>query len=189
GSANWNTGAIEPDSGYYFGFANDNPRVYRLDPAEQEDTEMEYWSPNREAPYIDGIPLTKPPWGRITAIDMNRGEHVWQVANGDSLGDHPSLENLDLQSLGIASRPVALVTKTLLFIGEGSNLHGGTMPNMWGTNFRAYDKSNGEVVWQMELPSGTTGGPMSYLHDGKQFIVVAVGSYGDPAEFIALALP
>ncbi|MDD9895655.1 MAG: PQQ-binding-like beta-propeller repeat protein [Gammaproteobacteria bacterium] len=189
GSANWNTGAFDPDSGYYFGFANDIPRVYRLEPAEQEDTEMEYWSPNREAPYIDGIPLTKPPWGRITAIDMNRGEHVWQVANGDSLGDHPSLENLDLQSLGIASRPVALVTKTLLFIGEGSNLHGGTMPNMWGTNFRAYDKSNGEVVWQMELPSGTTGGPMSYLHDGKQFIVVAVGSYGDPAEFIALALP
>ena len=189
GSANWNTGAFDPDTGFYFGFANDIPRVYRLERAEQEDTEMEYWSPNREAPYINGIPLTKPPWGRITAIDMNRGDHVWQVANGDSLSDHPSLENLDLQSLGIASRPVALVTKTLLFIGEGSNLHGGTMPNMWGTAFRAYDKATGEVLATIELPSSTTGGPMSYVHNGKQYIIVAIGSYGDPAEFVALALP
>jgi len=189
GSANWNTGAFDPDTGYYLGFANDIPRVYRLEEATQEESEMEYWSPNREAPYIDGIPLTKPPWGRITVIDMNRGEHVWQVANGDSLSEHDSLEGLDLETLGIASRPVALVTKTLLFIGEGSNLHGGTMPNMWGTKFRAYDKSNGEVLNEIELPSGTTGGPMSYMHDGKQYIVVAVGSYGDAAEFIALALP
>ena len=189
GSANWNTGAFDPDTGFYYGFTNDIPRVYRLERAEQEDAEMEYWSPNREAPYIDGIPLTKPPWGRITAIDMNQGDHIWQVANGDSLSDHPSLENLDLQSLGIASRPVALVTKTLLFIGEGSNLHGGTMPNMWGTAFRAYDKATGEVLTKIELPSGTTGGPMSYVHNGKQYIIVAVGSYGDPAEFIALALP
>ena len=189
GSANWNTGAFDPDTGFYYGFTNDIPRVYRLERAEQEDAEMEYWSPNREAPYIDGIPLTKPPWGRITAIDMNQGDHIWQVANGDSLSDHPSLENLDLQSLGIASRPVALVTKTLLFIGEGSNLHGGTMPNMWGTAFRAYDKATGEVLTKIELPSGTTGGPMSYVHKGKQYIIVAVGSYGDPAEFIALALP
>ncbi len=189
GSANWNTGAFDPDTGFYYGFTNDIPRVYRLERAEQEDAEMEYWSPNREAPYIDGIPLTKPPWGRITAIDMNQGDHIWQVANGDSLSDHPALENLDLQSLGIASRPVALVTKTLLFIGEGSNLHGGTMPNMWGTAFRAYDKATGEVLTKIELPSGTTGGPMSYVHNGKQYIIVAVGSYGDPAEFIALALP
>tara|TARA_B100000029_G_scaffold107432_1_gene98451 strand:+ start:1033 stop:2943 length:1911 start_codon:yes stop_codon:yes gene_type:complete len=189
GSANWNTGAFDPDTGFYYGFTNDIPRVYRLERAEQEDAEMEYWSPNREAPYIDGIPLTKPPWGRITAIDMNQGDHIWQVANGDSLSDHPALENLDLQSLGIASRPVALVTKTLLFIGEGSNLHGGTMPNMWGTAFRAYDKATGEVLTKIELPSGTTGGPMSYVHKGKQYIIVAVGSYGDPAEFIALALP
>ena len=63
GSANWNTGAFDPETGYYFGFANDIPRVYRLEAATQEDAEMPYWSPNREAPYIDGIPLTKPPWG------------------------------------------------------------------------------------------------------------------------------
>ena len=60
---------------------------------------------------------------------------------------------------------------------------------MWGTKFRAYDKATGQVLAELELPSGTTGGPMSYVHNEKQYIVVAVGSYGDPAEFIALALP
>lgn len=189
GSANWNTGAFDPETGYYFGFTNDIPRVYRLEPATDEDAEMPYWSPNREAPYLDGIPLTRPPWGRITAIDMNRGEHVWQIANGDSLSDHPDLANLNLSDLGIASRPAALVTKTLLFIGEGSNIHGGTMPNMWGRLFRAYDKTSGAQLGAIELPSGTTSAPMTYMHDGKQYIVVAVGSLGDPGQWVALALP
>lgn len=189
GSANWNTGAFDPETGYYYGFANDIPRVYRLEEATQDDAEMAYWSPNREAPYIDGIPITKPPWGRITAIDMHRGEHVWQVANGDSLGDHPALSDLDLPTLGIASRPVALVTGSLLFIGEGSNNHGGTMPNQWGRNFRAYDKQTGAVLWETELPAGTTGGPMTYEHDGRQYLVVAVGNLGADPEWVALALP
>ena len=189
GSANWNTGAFDPETGYYYGFTNDIPRVYRLEATTDPDAEMDYWSPNREAPYLDGIPLTKPPWGRITAIDMNSGEHRWQVANGDSLGDHPDLDDLDLPTLGIASRPASLLTRTLLFMGDGSNNHGGTQPNMWGTSFRAYDKMTGEVVWQTQLPSGTTGAPMSYMHDGKQYIVVAVGSLGDEGELVALALP
>ena len=189
GSANWNTGAFDPDTGYYYGFTNDIPRVYRLEATEDPEAEMAYWSPNREAPYLDGIPLTKPPWGRITAIDMNRGEHIWQVANGDSLSDHPDLENLNLSNLGIASRPAALLTKTLLFIGEGSNNHGGTQPNMWGTAFRAYDKLTGDVLWSTDLPSATTSSPMSYVHEGKQYIVVAVGSLGDPGQWVALALP
>ena len=92
GSANWNTGAFDPETGYYYGFANDIPRVYRLQATDDPDADMPYWSPNREAPYLDGIPLTKPPWGRITAIDMNSGEHVWQVANGDTLSEHPDLD-------------------------------------------------------------------------------------------------
>jgi len=189
GSANWNTGAFDPETGYYYGFANDIPRVYRIEEATNEGAEMAYWSPNREAPYLDGIPLTKPPWGRITAIDMNRGEHVWQAANGDSLSDHPALANLELPPLGIASRPVALVTRTLLFIGDGSNVFGGIQPNMWGRMFRAFDKATGEILWEMDLPAGTTGGPMTYMHEGKQYIVVAVGGLGDPAEWVALALP
>lgn len=190
GSGNWNTGAFDPETGYYFAFSHVVPRVYRLaDASDQPGTEMAYYSPNRDAPYLDGIPLTKPPWGRLTAIDLHRGEHVWAVANGGGIRDHEALRGLDLPRLGVASRPVALVTKTLLFLGEGGNVFGGIQPNMWGTAFRAYDKSSGYVVWETELPAGTTGGPMTYLFEGRQYIVVPIGGRDAPPEWVALGLP
>ena len=189
GAGNWNTGAFDPETGMYYAFAHSIPRVYRIARATDPTAEMEYWSPNRDAPYIDGLPITKPPWGRITAIDMNRGEHVWMKANGDGPRDHPALRDVEVPPLGVASRPVALVTKTLLLMGEGAQgVFGGVQANMWGRSFRARDKATGEVVWEMELEAGTTGGPMSYMHDGKQFIVVAIGGREHPPEFVALGL-
>ena len=84
---------------------------------------------------------------------------------------------------------MALVTKTLLLMGEGAQgVFGGVQANMWGKAFRAWDKATGEVVREMELDAGTTGGPMSYMHDGKQFIVVAIGGREHPPEFVALGL-
>jgi glucose dehydrogenase len=82
------------------------------------------------------------------------------------------------------------VTKTLLFVGEGSDSVIGT-PQVawaWGKKFRAYDKATGKVVCEIELPSGTTGAPMTYMHKGTQFIVVPVGARDHPGEFVALAL-
>jgi quinoprotein glucose dehydrogenase len=189
GSGNWNTGAFDPETGYYYAFSHAVPRVYRLAAATGPEAEMAYWSPEREAPYIDGLPIVDPPWGHITAIDMNTGEHVWQAANGDAQRDHPALAGLDLPRTGIASRPVALVTGTLLFIGDGAEVFGGTHPSMWGRGFRAYDKATGEVLWETELPAGTTSGPMTYVHEGRQHIVVAVGGRDHPGEWVALALP
>ena len=190
GSGNWNTGAFDPETGMYYAVSHVVPRVYRLaDASGETGTEMAYYSPNRDAPYLDGIPLTKPPWGRITAIDLHRGEHRWQVANGGGIRDHDALRGLDLRPLGVASRPVALVTGSFLFLGEGSNVFGGIQPNMWGPTFRAYDKVTGRVIWQTDLPAGTTGGPMTYFHEGKQFIVVPIGGTDHSGEWIALALP
>jgi quinoprotein glucose dehydrogenase len=189
GSGNWNTGAFDPETGMYYAYSHTIPRVYRLVEATDPNSEMEYWSPEREAPYLDGLPLTKPPWGRITAIDMNSGEHAWMVANGGGLQDHPALEDLDVPPLGVASRPVALVTKTLLFIGEGGDVFGGVQSNMWGSAFRAYDKATGEVVWETQLPAGVTGGPMTYMYEGNQYIVVPIGGSEAPAEWVALGLP
>ena len=130
----------------------------------------------------------KPPWGRITAIDLNTGEHIWMVPNGEGPRDHEALQGLDLPRLGVPGRPAPLLTKTLLFIGEGS-------PNMvamprfgGGKMFRAYDKDTGDVLWEMELPAGTAGAPMTYMADGRQYVVVAVGDANRPAEFIALSL-
>jgi quinoprotein glucose dehydrogenase len=189
GAGNWNTGAFDPETGVYYAFSHEIPRVYRLAKATEAGAEMDYWSPNRDAPYIDGLPIIKPPYGRIVALDLNRGEQLWTAVNGDGPRNHPQLKGLNLPPLGTASRPTALVTKTLLFIGEGSNLFGGVQPNMFGKKFRAYDKATGQVIWEMELPSGTTGGPMTYMARGKQYIVVPIGGKEEPAEWIALSLP
>jgi quinoprotein glucose dehydrogenase len=188
GSGNWNTGAFDPETGYYYAFSHLVPRVYRLERATGPEAEMDYYSPNRDAPYIDGLPLLKPPWSRITAIDMNTGEHVWTAANGDAHRDHPALAGLELPPLGVASRPAALLTRTLLLIGDGAEVFGGTHPSMWGRGFRAYDKATGDVLWETELDAGVTSAPMTYMHEGRQFIVVGIGGRAHPAEWIALAL-
>ena len=86
-----------------------------------------------------------------------------------------------------------LITKSLLFLGEGGNTGVSTLPQWYGgpggKMFRAYDKANGEVVWEMELPGGTTGAPMTYMIDGRQFIIVTVGWTTWRAKLVALALP
>src|SRR5436309_16059348 len=112
------------------------------------------------------------------------------VANGDGPREHPLLKDLHLPPLGVPNRPAPLVTKTLLFLGEGSDAVIGT-PQVswgWGKKFRAYDKGTGEVVWETELRSGTTGVPMSYIHKCKQFIVVPIGALAHAAEFLALSI-
>ena len=113
------------------------------------------------------------------------------VANGDGPRYHPLLKELNLPPLGVPNRPAPLLTKTLLFLGEGSNAVSGTPQTdwAWGKKFRAYDKATGSVIWETELPSGTTGGPMTYMLKGKQYIVIPIGSRNEPAEYVALALP
>jgi len=189
GAGNWNTGAFDPETGFYYAPSHTIPRVFRIAPNAVEGAEMRYYSPNRDAPDIDGLPIVNPPWGRITAFDLNDGSEAWMVPNGEGPRDHPLLAGVDTGYLGVASRPVPLVTRTLLFLGEGSDLHGGIPEGMWGSTFRAYDKASGEILHEMELPSATTGGPMSFVHEGKQFIVVPVGAQGQASEWVALALP
>ena len=110
------------------------------------------------------------------------------------------IRHLGLGRLGSPGRPPPLATRTLLFIGEGSDESPdrSRMPEgmpleitaQYGEPwFRAYDKQTGNVVWEMELPSGTTGAPMTYMHDGRQYIVVAVTGRDAPGEFVALSLP
>jgi len=150
-------------------------------------------APAGEAPAlrVQGMPLVKPPWGRITAIDLNSGDHLWMIANGDApdyVKNHPAMKGIDLSNTGKPSRSPLLVTRTLLFGADGNNLFS-TPAGAGGNLFRAIDKKTGKILHEMPLPAMATGIPMTYLVDGRQFIVVAVGSVGVPAELVALALP
>jgi quinoprotein glucose dehydrogenase len=144
-------------------------------------------TPDAKGP--QGLPLTKPPYGRITAIDLNRGEHVWMVPNGDGPRNHPLLKHLNLPPLGTPGRRPPLLTKTLLFLGEGDRTAVRIPAGGGGNKFRAYDKATGKVVWETEFEAGTTGAPMTYLFKEKQYVVVAIGGLNHPAEFVALCLP
>jgi quinoprotein glucose dehydrogenase len=143
----------------------------------------------REVPMPGGLPLLRPPYGRITAIDMNTGDHLWMKANGPGPRDHPAIAQLDLPWLGQRGRPAPLLTKTLLFLGEGTEDALSILPIAGGKAFRAWDKETGDVVWETELAAGTSGAPMSYLADGRQYVVVAIGDRNTRGRLVALALP
>ena len=203
GAGNWHTGAFDPETGMYYAVSLTLPGVRAVASTKGNSTAtMDYAGPGPSqqtnapdfvqglGPQVHGLPIVKPPYGRITAFNLNSGDQVWMAANGDGPRNHPLLKDLHLPPLGVPNRPAPLVTKTLLFIGEGSDAVIGT-PQVawgWGKKFRAYDKATGQVVWETELPSGTTGAPMTYMHKGRQYIVVPIGAKDHPAEFVALAL-
>jgi quinoprotein glucose dehydrogenase len=136
-----------------------------------------------------GLPITRPPYGRITAIDLNTGDHLWMVPNGDGPRDHPALKDLNLPPLGHMGRAAPLVTKTLLFVTEGSETGLSIPPGGGGAWLGAYDKRTGRRVARIPLPAGAVGAPMTYVHAGRQYLVVAVAGETHAPELVALATP
>ena len=190
GGADWTGAAFDPETGMLYVPSMTNPFVANLLPGDPAKTNLRYRASDRhllQGP--QGLPLMKPPYGRITAIDLNKGETAWMVANGDGPRHHPLLKDLNLPPLGQAVRAAPLVTRTLLFVTEGDQVNVRTPPNGGGRKFRAYDKATGQVLWETEFSAGSTGTPMTYMDKGKQFIVVAIGGQQNPGEFVALALP
>jgi quinoprotein glucose dehydrogenase len=139
---------------------------------------------------VQGLPLVKPPYGRITAIDMNRGEILWQIAHGetpDNIRNHPALKGLNIPRTGRQGAIGTLVTKTLLIAGEAGVF---TTPNgEKGAMLRAYDKASGKEVGEVYMPTQQSGTPMTYMLNGKQYIIVAIGGNGYAAELRAFRLP
>ena len=181
GGANWEGGAADPETGLLYVASVTNPAVAGLRP-DPDFTDIRYVFVSGEVPEPMGLPLAKPPWGRVTAIDMNTGEHVWMAPTGDTPDDvknNPALAGIDIPRTGKPTRAALLVTKTLLFAGEGWN---------GDPILRAHDKRTGEILAEIELPGSAGGKPMTYMVDGRQYIVMAVGR-PNPSELIALALP
>jgi len=182
GAAAWEGGAVDPETGVlYVGSATTVTGVALApDPSA---TDMRFiQSQDATTPTVRGLPIVKPPYGRITAIDLKTGDHLWMIPNGDTpanVRDHPALAGLDLPPTGKATRAGTLVTSTLLFAGEG-----------WGGDpyLRAIDKETGEVLRVIELPGTQNGHPITYAVGGRQFIVLSVGGRGQVPELVGLAL-
>ena len=199
GGANWQGGSFDPETGIMYIFSNTQVSALGLVPG-GERSDMAYvagQAPNPENPKanpvpttVQGLPLIKPPYGRITAIDLARGELVWQIAHGetpDNIRNHPLLKGLTIPRTGRQGRIGTLVTKTLVIAGEGGFF---TLPDgRRGAMLRAYDKATGKEAGAVYMPAPQTGSPMTYMLNGRQHIVVAISGQGFPGELIAFRLP
>ncbi len=187
GGTNWDGGAFDPETGMLYIPSETSPTAFGLSAPDPNRSNFRYNYAMRPAPILNnGLPVLKPPYARLTAMDMNRGEIVWQIPHGNGPIDHPDLLGLHLGPLGEPSYGLSrsggpLVTRTLLF----------TVRNELQTGvLRAYDKATGAVLWEHREKSKYFSAPMTYVLGGKQYIVNAVGgAHGVPAELVAMALP
>jgi quinoprotein glucose dehydrogenase len=197
GVTNWPGGSYDPESHILYVHAATGMVSNGLVPGNPAVTEFAWVggnaAPAGEAPAlrVEGMPLVKPPWGAIVAIDMNKGEILWRIANAetpDNVRNHPALKGLNIPRTGRSANTIGLlVTKSLLIAGEPGTF---TMPDgRQGAMLRAYDKSNGKEQGAVYMPTGQTGTPMTYMLNGKQYIVVAIGAANYPAELVAFRLP
>ncbi|MCA1583407.1 MAG: PQQ-binding-like beta-propeller repeat protein [Acidobacteria bacterium] len=132
---------------------------------------------------VDGLPLWKPPYSRITAIDLNTGEHLWWIPNGETparVKNHPALKGLDIPNTGNGAHGNKLVTKTLLMYGAGRGAE---------SKFYAVDKKTGKQLGVVDIPAPSNSTPMTFMHEGRQFIVIPIGGGNHPGSLVALSLP
>ena len=139
---------------------------------------------------VRGLPIMKPPYGQLSAIDLGKGEILWQVPHGDTpdaVRNHPELKGLNIPRTGRPGVVGSLTTKTLVISGEAG--FGPTPTGARGAMLRAYDKATGKEVGAVYIPAPQTGTPMTYMLNGKQYIVLAVSGAGYSGELIAFRLP
>jgi quinoprotein glucose dehydrogenase len=200
--ANWPGGSFDPETGMMYIYSHTLLRVLSMvnDPKRSD---MNYISvgggddSGGAGLTVQNIPIVKPPWGRITAIDLNKGDIVWQVAHGetpDTIKNHPALKGVNIPRTGRTGGAGGssggigtLVTKTLVIAGEGGVFT--TPSGQRGAMLRAYDKATGKEVGEVYMPGAQTGGPMTYMLNGQQYLVVAVSGAVFPSELMAFKLP
>ena len=178
--------AVDPETGILYVASTRGCSAPRLIPGVERDSTanvdwVTYGPGGARGP--QGLPLVKPPYGTITAIDLNTGDHIWQIPNGttpDRIRNHPALQGVDVGNTGASSHATKLLTKTLLMYGEGR----GAAPI-----FRAVDKATGEELAAIEIPGSTFTAPMTYMHEGRQYVTVAIRLPDREYGLVALRLP
>lgn len=195
GAANWGGAGFDPDTGYLFLQASTLYSLAGLVPGDTSKGQPAYTGGNTVGPRLpEGLPLTKPPYGIVTAIDLNKGEIAWAVPHGDGPRDHPLLKGLKLPALGASSHTFLsnggpLVTKTLLFVNQVQTRFDAPGPSTTEFYMHAFDKKTGEQRWAQKMADPPYGTPMTYSFKGRQYVVVAAGGAGVPARLVAFALP
>jgi quinoprotein glucose dehydrogenase len=195
GGANWGSAGVDPETGILYVQSGTVPSLAGLIKPDTSRSKFDFirgsdWLMPARA---SGLPLTKPPYGRVTAIDLNKGEILWQVAHGEGPKDHPLLKDLDLPDLGAPSNSFlsnsgCVITKTLVIYSHIEVQPDGThSPDKWW--LIAYDKQTGERVWREKLPAPPFAVPMTYMHAGRQYVAVGVGGAQWPGALLAFALP
>ena len=182
GGSNWEGGAYDPETNLLYVPSQTRLALLSLKDGD-ESTDVRYVASNSPKLEVFDIPIAKPPWGRITAIDMSSGKIKWSVANGETpeaITNNPYLKGVEIPRTGKATRAGLLLTKTLLFAGEG---FGGDPV------FRAHDKYNGKIISEIVLPGSQSSPPSTYMINNRQFIIMTISDGKSPAELIALSLP
>jgi quinoprotein glucose dehydrogenase len=199
GGSNWPGGAFDPETHvFYVASSNAAPIALGLAQPSKERSDMDWVlgiapQPNgaRVGLSVQGLPLFKPPYGTMTAINLDRGEIAWQVPHGetpDVVREHQALKGMTIPRTGQPGFIVGtLVTKTLVIAGDPQVTTLPTRPR--GAMLRAYDKATGAEVGSVLLPAPISASPMTYAVNGRQYIVVAVSGGPYSGEFIALRLP
>ncbi|MGC4084271.1 MAG: PQQ-binding-like beta-propeller repeat protein [Vicinamibacterales bacterium] len=206
GGANWQGGSLDPETNYMYIFANSGVQSLGLVPPEGGRSDMNYISGTARDPNaaparggggggeggggltVQGLPLAKPPYATITALDMNEGTKVWQIAHGetpDNVKNNPALKGLTIPRTGRQGRIGVLTTKSLVIAGEGGFA---TTANGRGAMLRAYDKATGQEVGAVYMPAPQTGSPMTYMVNGKQYVTVSIAGPGFPGELYVMRL-
>jgi quinoprotein glucose dehydrogenase len=211
GGANWQGGSLDPDTNYLYVYSSNQISDLGLVESDGKRSDMRYVRGTASNPAgpppslpaagaagaeaappvtVQGLPLVKPPYATITAIDLNKGDLVWQIAHGetpDNIRNHPALKGLSIPRTGRIGRIGTLATKTLVIAGEGGFFT--TPSGQRGAMLRAYDKANGQEVGSVYMPAPQTGSPMTYMLNGRQHLVVAISGGTYSGELVAFKLP
>jgi quinoprotein glucose dehydrogenase len=197
GGTNWAGGSYDPQTHIYYVFSQGTAGSLGLVPPEDSNSDVRYFVGTVHTSErgfhrltVQGLPLVRPPYGKISAINLDSGEILWQVPHGetpDEIRNSPVLKGLKIPRTGRPGIIGVLTTRSLVIAGEA-----GTFTNAAGNKgalLRAYDKATGKDAGAVYMPAGQTGSPMTYMLKGKQYIVVAIGGPGYPGELLAFTLP